>query len=197
VEYEGPGQSFIRIFENFHMRSRFAGRDFDMNAHWVEAGLRPIAALGLALTATGGGTVDVVNTRAARDLTLSPSIDLRPGRHLDLRVRGALQWLVADGRETLRDGVVETRATAFFTPRAYLRATVQYRETRYAAGMNPPELAGLHRDGSMQLLAAYEPDPRTVVYIGYEDGRDAEPGVRSLLPRTRTFFLKVGYAIQP
>jgi hypothetical protein len=132
----------------------------------------------------------------ANELYVGPAIDARIGRRLALRLGGALQTLDDERGALLRESVIDARATFHFSSRARVRATLVQRHTVRDPLTNPPGIAGDTRSLSYQLVYGWELNARTLIYAGFDEQRDDEraPG---LTPLRRTFFLKLGHAIQP
>jgi hypothetical protein len=199
LRYEGPLQTNVWVTGN-HFRAVYDGKLLDLGNFWVELSTRP-RRISFDLVAVIGTTIDTANSRKADQVRLEPTIAVRAGRHADVRFGYARQELSRSGQEVLTTQAAQVRAVYSFTPRTFLRALVQIRDT----ARNP----NLFRDPVdrrvtavlSQLLFAYKVNPQTAIYVGLADMRDAITnetfGISPLEPTNRTIFLKLGYAWRP
>lgn len=197
-EYDGPRQLYLRAYSNFDQTLGFHGRAFGTDSRYVQIGARPIGGLGLSVSVQHGDGVDFATARAAREVAVWSSFDVRVGRHLELRGSHAFQRLRSEGADVLRAGVAEGRAVYSFTPRSFLRATMQYRTTTRPIVASDSGAETDDRDLGIQLLYAYKVNPQTVLFLGYATRyADATAPPPGLSERSRAFFMKLGYAWRP
>lgn len=200
VSLQGPWQSDVWLNPNLR-RQRFAGEIHEFFQLWSGFGLRPTGSVGVNVWGMVGGGVDFANAREADQVRINPSLDLRAGRHLDLRA--ALDWQrqALGGREIFTASVSELRAVYNFDPRTFLRAIVQLRDTHRNPELHDAEVNPDRTAVTTQLLFSYKLNPLTVIFLGYSDDRLGltEPD-RTRIPltqRERALFLKLGYAWRP
>ena len=197
----GPWQS--RLFINPNVRDeRFEDRDFRVTEVIIGAEARPWRWLAADLRMNVGSAIDYTNVRPADQWRVEPALTLRPGRHLETRLSYAFQRLeTREGDPILDAGVAEARVVYSFSHRVFLRAIVQHRRTDREPATHQDPVTPLRQSALSQLLFSYKVNPRTVLFLGYADdrtGHTAADGSRLPLTRTgRTFFFKVGYALQP
>ena len=200
TSFAGPWQSDVWVNPNLS-RQHFAGEIYDLFQVWGGASLQPTGSLSLAFDGMIGGGIDFRNARQGTQILVNPSLELRIGRHLDLRVRGSFQRMGIDGEEVFTALVTQTRAVYNFTPRAFLRAILQFGDTDRGAATNPGLRTLEDRTLRAQLLFSYKVNPLTVLFLGYSDDRRGErPLAGDPIPLTgtdRAFFVKVGYAWRP
>lgn len=93
-------------------------------------------------------------------------------------------------------GLLQARLLYHLNVRTFVRAIVQWQHvdrdpTRYAV-----PVPAVSRSVLTQFLFSYKLDPQTVAFLGYSDtslGTDAV----DLTRQSRTFFVKLGYALRP
>ena len=202
VVYRGPMQSSLGIWPNFAMKEHYAGTTFEgLRTVYFSGGIQPSGAVGLNLNGEVGNVVDYANAQVAKQVRVSPGIELRLGRNVEANVQHTLQRLTRDGDEVLTANLTQVRGVYNFSARSLLRGVVQYQRTdrnqgSYAEAVDP-------RSSSLfaQILYAYKVNPQTVLFVGYSEGRNGlldHTGVDTPLTTTgRTFFLKLGYAFRP
>ena len=195
LTYEGPLQSRVQMGIRPN-RESFRGETFDDLRGDVRFQMRPWGDLGLELFVRGGETIDIVNVRQAEFLRIEPKIDFQIGR----RLSGELQYLwqefeVPDGGRFLEAELAQTTLVYHLSVRTFLRAILQYEKItrnpelyRIDAPVEPEE-----EELFTQFLFSYKLNPETVLFLGYSDVHQGFDRM-SLTQRSRTVFLKVGYA---
>ena len=200
VVYGGPWQSRAWLNPVFS-RERFAGRTFELRRLWAGFSVRPLGTLRFGVSGSGGDAIDVAGVREASELRLSPSVDLRVGRHVELR--GAVHWqrLRLRGERLLRELASEVRGVYSFGTRSFVRATLQLRDTDRNPDLHADPIHPSRTSLDTELLFAYKLDPVSVLFAGYGDVRSGSvgPGFEEtpLRPVERSFFLKLGYGWRP
>ena len=199
--YSGPKQTRIWVSPNFN-RQYFGGEVHEFRQMSFEASITPSGNLTLGLNGQVGGAIDFNNARKADEVRLSPNLNVRIGRRIDLRLSHTFQRLSNEGVETLRANLSEVRAVYNFSPRSFARVIVQYRDTN----RNPEQFENSQIDRSRsalftQFLFSYKVNPQTVLFLGYSDNRNAFTGFQfqeiGLTQADRSLFLKLGYAVRP
>lgn len=202
LHYFGPGQTFVGIWPNVNIREHVGGRTFDgiWNVFYsVRAA--PSGTLSLSVNGDVGPQVDFANLRTAHQVTVSPQVGLRLGRNVQFELRHTYQRMDADEGRVFAANLSQFRAVYNFSPRSYVRAIVQYRQTDRDVERYRDPVDRRTRSVFSQLLYSYKLNPQTVLFAGYSGDRDGlvDPNGRHvpLTERGRTFFLKLGYALQP
>lgn len=200
VLYQGP--ELLRVFVDFQRRREyFRGEVYTLHRYRAEAGIAPTGAVQLGLEGRMGDAIDLVNARRAWQTQLAAAGRFRIGAHLDMRLTHAFERLANNGRVIVTAHLPQARVVYNINERAFLRAIAQYRVT----DRNPAAYADRVDDREerlfSQLLFAYEANPQTLFFLGYSDGRegvtDADGVAVPLTLRTRTFFVKLSYALRP
>lgn len=198
--YQGPLQSTIWLNPDWTQQV-FAGRTYEFQRLWGGASFQPLGAFRLGFNGNVGGAIDFANAREADEIRVSPNMEVRFGRNVDLNLSYTIQRLSTGGQPIFTANVSQLRAVYNFSPRAFFRGTWQFRRTT-----RNPELYAFEVDRSnnrlfSQLLFSYKLNPLTVFFLGYADNRSGlEDFNRQTVPfetGDRTFFLKVGYAWRP
>ncbi len=200
IDFEGPLQSNGWL-NPWTSREYFDGRSYDIEGLNIGLGFRPTPDLRLAMNGTFGDAIDFRNGRAARSVRLNPNLELRLGRNVELQASHGIQRLTVDGERILTENAGQLQAAYNFSPRAFVRTTVQYRRTDRNPATNPELDRTIEESLATQALFSYKVNPLTVVFLGVSDDRlsfEEHLGARvGLTPRGRTFFLKLGYAWRP
>lgn len=198
--YAGPAQSDFWVNPNLR-RQFFAGEIHEFGQYWVGAGIRPSGTLGLGLTGTFGSEIDFQNGGLGDLRRISPNVDVRIGRGVDLRFSHTYQRLSRDAEEIFTANLTQVRAVYNFNPRTFVRAIVQYRDTNRNPELNVNVVDRSRSNLFTQLLVSYKVNPQTVFFLGYADNRAALEDIDfqrvDLTQASRSVFLKLGYAIRP
>jgi hypothetical protein len=192
VGFEGPLQTSASVSLDRTTRS-FAGQVFDLTEPRFSFGIQPAGWISARVFVGLGDEIDFANARLAKETFVSPSLDLRIGRPLELSVGHEYQRLTDAGQEIFTARLTELRAVWHFNVRAFFRAIVQWEDVDRNPDAYDFPIDPEARDVFAQLLFSYEVNPRTVLYAGYTDEASGDHEID--LTRTgRTLFLKLGYA---
>jgi len=202
LQYNGPLQSTLWINPNIG-RENLSGVDYTgLKRMWFGGSIRPTGSVGFRFNASVRETVDLTNDRLGQVFHISPSLDLRLGRHVDLRL--SQSWFdmnTPEGEDVFTAGVSQLRAVYNFSPRSFFRAIVQYRDTDRVPALHLDDVDRSSSSLFTQFLFSYKVNPQTVLFLGYTDNRsghvDLEFNQHGLTQLDRTFFLKLGYAFRP
>lgn len=200
--YQGSRQSTVGLAAG-HNRRYFAGKTYTLLDARPTVQVSPSQRVTFTLSSRFGHDIDIANRRRAGIVQINPSVDLRLGRRFSLGGGYATRRLgtlsgdsVGAGREILKVRLTQMRAMYHLNVRTYLRAIVQYQDTRLNPEVYRATVTPERRTLFAQLLFSYKVNPQTVVFAGYTDDRLGLQSV-DLTPTGRTFFLKLGYNFQP
>lgn len=162
----------------------------------------PVRWLGrISLEGSIGEEIDFTGARRGHGGRVAGSVIVRPGNHLELDLRGEIQWMnlkppEESGSKRLFTAYVERlKATWTLTARSYVRVIGQYVETRANPDLYSEPVDERSGSFSASALVAYRLNWQSVVFLGYGDSRTlSEDG--GLPPENRQLFLKVSYAFQ-
>jgi hypothetical protein len=197
---QGPMQSaFLVVLERYDVLNSLEELGIDdpsptlfegLHRAELEAEFQPGGAWKLRAHLAAGDAVDFALNRRADQLRFAPGLEVKAGRHLNIRLDHSLHRLDDAGEKLLEERLTELRMVYQFNVRTFVRAILQRRATE-----RPPEPRA--KDLFGQFLFSYKLNPQTVLFAGYEDSRtDTLSGIHTGDPvRTnRFFFLKLGYA---
>lgn len=192
--YEGPLQSRVGLEAGWR-EENFRGQLFTLPRQELSLRLQPTGALEAGVRLERGKAIDFVEGRRADQLRVGPQLQWKAGRHLRLRLSHDLERLEKDGSELFTAHLSQSRLVYYFSPEAFLRAIVQYRNVSMNPAMYEASVPPEREQVFGQFLFSYKVNPRTVLFTGYTDTRRATDEV-SLTQTDRTFFLKLGYALR-
>jgi hypothetical protein len=192
VNYGGPKESFANL-NGWLGREVYLGEEFDTwNLH-QDAGFWPTGSLFVKIDGRYGQGIDYDNARSGKQLTITPTICYKMGRHLDLSLNHAYERMNVDAGRLYTANLSYLKAVYQFNRRAFVRAILQYSDETYNSALytdgHDPEERGL----SSQVLFSYKINPQTVLFLGYSDDIYGDQDV-DLVRTGRTFFAKIGYA---
>jgi hypothetical protein len=192
--YQGPHQT--RIAAGIRPNKEvFRGVELDNVRGDIRASIRPNADLRAELFLRGGEVIDTVNVRQADFHRIEPTVDFNLGQRISGQLQHTWERFFIGGDAFLDAKLTQTTVRYHFNRRTFLRAILQYRDvdrdlSLYNPGITlPPSQEELFT----QFLFSYKINPQTVVLAGYSDLSDGDESV-DLTRRSRSFFLKVGYA---
>ncbi len=190
--YSGPLQSSARVWLEWGSES-FAGEIFDLFEPRGFVEFRPTGWLRLQTFVGLGEEIDFANARKADEVFVSPEVEVRVGRPLELSLEHTYQRLSVDEGRIFTANLTELRAVWHFNVRAFLRAIVQYQDVDRNPALFDREVDPESREMFSQLVFEYKLNPQTVIFLGYSDNRFGDHSL-DLTQTDRTFFLKLGYA---
>ncbi len=174
---------------------RVEGVEFpDLLSVDLNAGTRPTENLAFGFSGWMGEWVDFDHIQPADRVRLTPWVNLNLGRSIELNLNYSMSSLDVDGGTLFTTQVSELRSTYHFSRRAYLRAVLQYSQIDRDPDLYSEAVEGRTRDLFTQLLFSYEVNPRTAVFVGYNDAALANDEYQALTQAERTVFMKLGYS---
>jgi hypothetical protein len=190
--FQGPLQSDLFIAAAAE-KEFFNGETFDLNRAFFHFEMQPSGMVKLDLSGDFGDEIDSFNTQKGDLLNVSPGVELKLGKHINVNFNHSYQRLdVEDGR-LFTENLSETRFFYYFNVRTLVRLILQYRTIDNDPNLFPTPVAPRSEDLFLQFLASYKLNPRTVVFVGYSDNYVGAGNV-GLTQTNRTFFIKLGYA---
>ena len=193
VGYNGPLQSVLQVFllsEKILYQGVEIERTF--NSGYLE--MKPRSGLWYWLYWEAGDAIDYANARAASSLLLNPSLEVALGRHLNLNFNHIYENLTLKGDRIYLANLSQARLVYNFNVRCFLRAIVQYSDVKYNPGLYARPVEAREKGLFTQLLFSYKINPQTVLFLGYTDSGIGTANI-DLTRASRTFFLKIGYAL--
>ena len=193
ILYEGPHQSAFSAGGVAGERAH-SGEVFSTDHIWLNGRIDIGASLEMGIDSRFGDWIDFTHVRQAELTRISPWLNLRLGRHLELSTKYNAQSLdVAQGR-LYRAKVAEVRAIWQFNLRSFIRAILQHTNIDRNVALYTDETDAQSRDTFVQLLYSYKLNPRTVVFAGYTEGTSQTEAFNATTVG-RTVFAKLGYSL--
>jgi hypothetical protein len=193
VGYEGPLQSVLQVFL-LSTKILYQGMEIERTFHSGYMEMKPVKGIWYWLYWEAGDAIDYANARAASSVLLNPSLEIGLGRHLNLNLNHTYENMTLHGERIYLANLLQARLIYNFSVRSFLRAIVQYSDIQY----NPPlysfPVDSREKGLFTQLLFSYKINPQTVLFLGYTDSGIGTANI-DLTRASRTFFLKIGYAL--
>ncbi len=191
--YSGPMQSSLWVGVSNSERLVDTIRYDNMNRIAVFGEIQPGGMVRFEFFLRDGDDVDFANNQAAEAFTFQPEMELKLGRRVNLNLRHTLRKLDVAGGELFLAELTEMRLFYHFNVRMFLRAIVQYNDTRRDPSLYTFPVEKKSESLFSQFLFSYKLNAKTVLFGGYSENRFGG----ETLPRTlndRTVFVKLGYA---
>jgi hypothetical protein len=201
VGMDAQWNGFMR-FRYGYDKVRSGGKDLPQNRVLFTVQFSPSLTISqISIDGNAGQQVDFDNSRTGHGANITASAVVRPTVHLALTLNGAISWLDVtpegggDAKRLFTADVARLKATYTFTARSYVRAIVQWIETRRNPSLYLSPVAA--KDGSLSasFLFAYKLNWQSVLFAGYGDNRAVAEN-ETYQRQDRQFFLKVSYAFQ-
>jgi len=189
---EGPLQTrFIWVVGT--RKKTYKDVPFDQLFNQFYFSIKPSGYFSAELNFSFGDEIDYSQVRAGKYIRFNPYIDLRYGKHVEMRLGYSYDHLNVEGGRLFTARVTEARILYHFNSRAFLRAILQYWNTDRSPDLYDFDVEARFNRLFSQILFSYKLNPRTVFFLGYSDNYYGFQGV-DLTQSQRTFFLKIGYA---
>ena len=138
--------------------------------------------------------IDFKNTRPGKLLSIEPTTTLNFGKHLVTSLSYSYSYLDVAGGRLYTAHLLQGRLVYYFNERAFLRGIVQYRDISRDITLYSYQEEPKTQTLFTQFLFSYKINPRTVLFLGYSDNYLGLVDI-DLKQQSRTFFLKIGYAL--
>jgi hypothetical protein len=192
VNYQGPLQSVANL-QLHRVKERFGETLFAYTRFDGVFELRPSGDVRLNLVTRLGGAVDYANAQPGDVVLLSPRLEYRLGRRLEVHVEHTLERLTVSAGRLYTANLTQGRLVYHFGTRAFARAILQYTDVDRDPALFVEAVPARTKRLFSQLLFSYKVNPQTVLLVGYSDNYAGLRDV-SLTQTDRTFFVKLGYA---
>jgi hypothetical protein len=200
--YQGNLETLVNVHANF-VRTFYEGQYFDTPYADLTFRIRPFSGSEFGLNAQAGKTVDFANARLADTFAVGPNFSLSLFRHMNLVPAYIYERLSRDGATIYTANLAQAKLVWNFNVRCFVRAIVQYQDLAQNPDMYAFPVDSRTQGLFTQFLFSYKLNPRTVLFLGYSDNAMGGvfdswlgPGRVSMTRTDRTFFLKLGYALQ-
>jgi hypothetical protein len=192
-QFQGPLQTNLIVSVSAN-KEFFNSTTFDLNQTLFHFELQPAGSTKLKIDGLVGDEIDSFNTQKGNLLNLRPGVELKLGRHINLNLSHSYQRLDVEGGTLFEENLSELRAYYYLNIRSLVRLIAQYRRIDNDTALFPTSIPPEVDRVLLQFLFSYKLNPRTVAFVGYSDTYDGYRGV-SLRQLSRTFFVKLGYAL--
>jgi len=193
--YLGPAQTSV-LLEGFQDYQLLGTVGHNLTWGLVRVESQPTGSAKLGLTTLFGETVDVANNRTAKMLGLTPIAQLYVGRALNINVQHDYQRLSFGGERIFTVNLLQTRVLYHLNIRTFVRAIVQWQQVDRNPDAYDFPVTAKSSSVFTQFLFSYKVNPQTVAFLGYSDS-NVGTDTFSLTRQSRTFFVKLGYALRP
>jgi len=175
------------------LREAYNRQEFDLTIYSLEFSIHPSGSLFFYFNARAGDRIDYYNTRPGKQIRLNPYIRYDLGKHVRLSLDHTFERMQAADAHLYTANISQLNAIYQFNTRCFFRAILQYSDYNYNAANYTYTIEPERRRFFTQLLFSYKFNPRTVLFVGYNDSYygASEYG---LTQSDRTFFIKLGYA---
>ncbi|MCP4146788.1 MAG: hypothetical protein GY757_03465, partial [bacterium] len=174
---------------------QYYGIEFDQYAVDIMGGIQPISNLAFSFYGAFGDHIDYDNVQKAKRTLLNPGITCNMGRHVRLDLSLTYERLNVEAGRLYTATVADTSLLYQLNRRIFLRSIIQYVDYNYNVENYTFELEPRFKHLFTQFLFSYKLNPRTVLFLGYSDNYQGNQAYR-LKQSDRTFFAKIGYALQ-
>lgn len=196
LEMDGPLQSRLSgLFGG--SETYYNGKYFDEQFNQLRLNFRPSADLFLNMYVRVEDVVDFANTRLGRSVRIGPEVTYNWGPHLQVNLEHTLQEFDVDDGRLFTANLTDGRVTYQFSPRSFLRFTLQYVDQDRDPSLYVNSVQSRSRTLATQLLYSYRINAASRFFIGYSDSGFQNDVHDSIEPTNRTVFAKFSYAWQP
>jgi hypothetical protein len=191
--YNGPLQSALQVFL-LSQKILYQGVESERTFNCGFLEMKPRSGLWYWLYWEAGDAIDYANARAASSLLLNPSVEVALGRHINFNLNHTYENLTLKGDRIYLANLMQARLIYNFSVRCFLRAILQYSDIQYNPLLYSFPVESREKEIFTQLLFSYKINPQTVLFLGYTDSGIGTANI-DMTRASRTFFLKIGYAL--
>jgi len=200
--YQGDLEARVNVHANF-FKTFYNGQFFETPYGDLIFTLRPFSGAQIGLIAQAGKAIDYANSRLADTFAIGPNVSLSLFRHLNFVPSYIYERLSREGSPVYVAHLAQAKLVWNFSVRSFVRAILQYQELRQNPSQYGFPVDSRSQGLFTQFLFSYKLNPRTVLFLGYSDNSAGGnfdswlgPGRVPMTPTDRTFFLKIGYALE-
>lgn len=192
---DGPMQAYLDL-ALVRKECLFNSEYFDQNYISFYGSIKPMAGMVIELDAEYGDSIDYMNTRLGKMVSVGPALTLQAGKHFLIDWIYNYQKMDIDGSRLYVANLSDLRLTYQFGLRSFLRATVQYSDTKRNPSLYISTVDRRSKDLTTQLLYSYKIDPQTRFFIGYSDSGFQDDDLDEIAKTSWSVFSKLSYAWQ-
>ena len=191
--YSGPLQSQAQFSYLFN-KEYYGDMTYDIRRGQVLLSMKPRGGLSLSVFTQIGDSIDYYNYRLAYSFMVNPAVEFGIGKHLNINLNHIFERLSDEGNKIYDVNLAQARVVYNFNVRTFVRAIVQYTVINRDTDMYIFPIDRRTEGLFTQFLFSYKINPQTVLFLGYSDNYTGLPGI-DITQTSRTFFLKIGYAL--
>jgi hypothetical protein len=173
----------------------YLGMEYDKFSWQGNGGFRPNNNSSINFDYFIGDRIDYSSGRLGYSFRVSPSFDYSLTKHIKLAYTLSMENMTV-GDEKLFNARIHYFAMRYqFSTRMYLRGQVQYIDNTYNVDNYAMDVEPDYQQVLSQILFSYKLNPRTVLFLGYNDNYFGADQL-GIVQADRTLFMKIGYAWQ-
>lgn len=203
LEQESEIYFYVDGPKRFHARLGLKGRETFWNGLMYQESFYslltkfdPYKGLHLWSYIQQGETIDKANSQPADELKVEFGGDWRLGAHVSTTAKFKYRNMKVAGGELYNVNQADLRVNVQFNLAHSLRLVLKGTAINKEKTLYLDEVLSETKKVSTQLIYAFEPNPKTLCYVGYADASYDDEEVQQLTQQERTLFMKLSYAFQ-
>lgn len=195
LTYRGPSQSNASLGAS-HVNRFHEGTIYGLDRADLSFDVRPSGSVSLGAGLRFGDFVDFRNNRESFGLSFTPNAQFDVGTRLAINLGQVFQRLTFGGQEVFQANLMQARVLFHFNTQTFVRGVVQYRKVSRDPDLYVSPVSSETEQLLTQLVFSYRVSAQTSLYVGYRDQHNGADDF-DLLRRSRSLFIKFGYAFYP
>lgn len=195
VYLNGPKRWYAEL-EVKDGESFWNGQMYDETSYNLFNKLDPYKDLNIWANIRIGDTIDKSNSQPSDEKRFELGADWRIGTHVSAKAEVEYRTMDVDGGELYNVSKADVRINVQFDLAHSIRLVLKGTIVNKDQSLYEDEVLRKEKNFYSQLIYAYEPNPKTLCYIGYTDSRYEDEEVDDLVQDERTIFMKLSYAFQ-
>jgi hypothetical protein len=192
LSYDGKMQSSLYV-QGRNAVEVYSDREFNLTYILIKGGFWPTSYLQLDAYTIFGDHIDYANARLGERIRINPWLNYNMGKHLRLSIDHTYERMTVHGDRLYSANISQLTGIYQLNVRTFFRTILQYVNYDYNTGNYLYEIDEQDKRFLTQLLFSYKINPRTVLFLGYNDNYQGTKDY-NLTQTNRTFFMKLGYA---
>lgn len=196
VSLSVQGTAQTQVFAELESgRETFLGTVYPITTFFMFMETQPLSNLSLWAEFGAGDGIDYGQNRAGKQLSVSLGLKYNPGIRTQISLDQIYEDMTVNGMDLYTAHITQASLVFHLNARTMVRGIVQYADNHRNPANYPSEITPRTQDILTQFLFSYKINPRTLLFLGYNDqggGINPHP-----LKRTeRSLFLKMSYALR-
>lgn len=156
----------------------------------------PLKSLRVWTNLSFGDTIDRANSQEAEEMKFELGSNWRLGTHISGTAKVKYRNMDVAGGELFNVAQLDLRLNLQFNLDSSLRLVLKGSSVNKDQQLYTDEIDPKESNFSTQLIYAYEPNPKTLCYIGYADNSYQDDQLEEFVRKERSVFMKLSYAFQ-